>query len=212
MTSLLVSLLLVADAGAAPDALADPRAIDRACNAAEKYVNKHESEGHIVADVSDAVLPKSGEGVWRNFKNPKDLKDAGTDGSAPNTQATVWIAPGGITYVAAFFQSDSGDWAHFVESCYRADGTLARTESTYNTFLADEEDGVSRVRMRHYDASGKNVLRSKQKVLNLQTRKPFPKARFSDEQEPLYPQRTLLPFWDAVREVLPPPVGGGPAP
>jgi len=66
--------------------------------------------------------------------------------------------------------------------------------------------------MRYYDASGKNVLRSKQKVLNLQTRKPFPKARFSDEAEPLYLQRTMLPFWHAVREVLPRPAGGGPAP
>jgi len=204
LTSLLIITLLAADAGAPPDALADPRAIDRACDAAQKYATKHESEGHIVADVSDAVLPKTGQGTWQNFKSAKDLKGVGT-GGAPNTQATVWLVPGGVIYVDIFFQSESGDWAHFVDYCYRGDGTLARTFSTYNTFLSDEEDGVSRVRTRHYDAHGKQVGRSKQKVLNLQTKKPFPKARFADEPEPLYPEIESLPFWEVVREVLPRP-------
>lgn len=201
MTPLLVSLLLAADAGAAPDALADPRAIDGACNAAEKYANKHESEGHIVADVSEEVLPKTGQGSWKIFKTSKEMEGANAEG-APNTQARVWLAPGGVTYVDIFFQSDSGDWAHFVDYCYRGDGTLARTISTYNTFLSEDEDGVSRVRTRHYDATGK-VLRTKQKLLNLQTKRPAPRARFPDEPEPLFAKVKDLPFWSVVREALP---------
>ena len=202
MTALLVSLLLVADAGAAPDALADPRAIERACKAACNYTAKHVADGLVVADVSEEVLPKTGQGSWKIFKTQKEMKGAGAEG-APNTQARVWVAPGGVTYVDMLFQSDSGDWAHFVDYCYRGDGTLARTASTYNTFLADEPDGVSRVRTKYYDASGKQVLGTKRKVLNLQTRKPFPKARFEDEPEPLFPKVEDLPFWEVVREALP---------
>jgi len=201
MPSLLLFILLAADAGAAPDALADPGAIERACKAACNYTAKHFAAGLIVADVSEEVLPKTGQGAWKIFKTSKEMEGAGAEG-APNTQARVWVAPGGVTYVDMFFQSDSGDWAHFVDYCYRSDGTLARTESTYNTFLSEDQDGVSRVRKRDYDATGK-VLRSKQRVLNLQTKKPAPKARFPDEPEPLFPKLEELPFWNVVREALP---------
>ena len=109
---------------------------------------------------------------------------------------------GGLTYIDAFFQSDSGDWAHVVDYCYRSDATLARTISTYNTFLSGGEDGVSRVRTRHYEATGK-MLDSKQKVLNLKTKKPFRKARFSDLDEPAFQNLDDVPFWIVVKDALP---------
>ncbi len=202
MVSLPLIVLLAADpaADSVAAAMTEPREVDQACDSAEKYADGHESEGNIVADVSGAVLPRKGKGLWKVFKSPKDLEGAGEDG-APNSQARVWFVPGGVMFVDAFFQSDSGDWAHFVDYCYRPDGTLARTISTYNTFLSGDEDGISRVRTRHYDLNG-NVIDSKQKVLNLKTKKPSRKAKFSDSREPMFFKREDLPFWELVRDGL----------
>jgi len=38
--------------------MTEPGDIDEACDAAEKFAGEHESEGRIVADVSDAVRPQ----------------------------------------------------------------------------------------------------------------------------------------------------------
>jgi hypothetical protein len=47
--------------------------------------------------------------------------------------------------VTTFTTSSSGEWGHFVDYCFRADGTLALTRSTLNTFLGGEHC-VRRVR------------------------------------------------------------------
>jgi len=199
MTGLFLFFLLAAEPVTAGPGLLAPREIDVACDAGEKFASGHESEGRLVADVSDEVLPKKGQGTWKVFKTAKEMQSASANG-APNTQARVWVAPGGVTIVEAIFQSDSGDWAHFVDYCYRTDGTLARTVSTYNTFEADDEDGVSKIRTRHYDAAGK-VVRSKQKVLNLQTKKAY-RGKFADQQELVFTTLDGLPFWSVVKDGL----------
>jgi hypothetical protein len=199
MVWLLVSVLFADQAATKPDdSLADPGQIDGACDAAEEYANQHESAATIVADVSDAVLPKKGQGVWKAFRTTKELQGARRDGGAPNTQARVWIVPSGLTFVDAFFQSDSADWGHFVAYCYRVDGTLARTISTHNTFLEGGEDGIRGVRTRHYARDGK-ILQGTQQVLNLRTKKPLAKAKFPGAKEPLFFKREDLPFWSRVR-------------
>jgi hypothetical protein len=176
--------------------MVESRDIDRACDSAAKYANRHESAARTVADVSGAVLAKKNEGTWKVFKNPKEMEGVGDDG-APNSQARVWVTPDRMTFVDAFFQSGSGDWAQFVAYCYRPDGTLARSKSTYNTFLTEDGDGVSVIRVRHYDPTGK-IVGSQQKVLDLKTKKPVHKARFGDQPEPLFLKTEDLPFWALV--------------
>jgi hypothetical protein len=216
-TMISLAVMLIAAVGAAADAgtaamtqptpaMTQPAEIDQACDPAEKYANAHEARGRLVGDVSDAVQPKKGEGVWKVFRRAKDLDDASEDG-APNTQARVWIRPGGIMYVEATFQSASGDWVQYVDYCYRPDGSLARTKLTYNTFLSDVEGGVSGLRTRHYDPSGQ-VLDSKQKVLSLETKKRVPKSKFPDDEEPVFFKRDELPFWERVKDLV---AGAGPA-
>jgi len=158
----------------------------------------------VFADVSDQVMARKGQGKWREFRGPADMKDAGQEG-APNTQALVWRSRDGVLFVRMFFQSGSGDWAHFADHCFRSDGTLARftdTLSTFNAGLLDEEiegnndGGVSRVRIKHFSPDG-TVLKERSRLLDLKTRRPV-KRSFVDQDDIAYRRISDLPFFDLL--------------
>jgi hypothetical protein len=203
MIALLVTAMfeLSSQPGVSSVAMNTKRDIDRACNSAAGYGDKNESSVRIVADVSEGVLPRKGEGKWKRFARTKDMEGVGEEG-APNTQIRVWRTPDGIAFVEAYYTSGSGDWAQFLDSCYRPDGTLARSTSIYNSFLTEtEEGGVRRVRVRHYDSNGK-IADTTRRVENIQTGKPAPKARFGDVEEPVALRLEDLPFWTLVGDGL----------
>ena len=153
--------------------------------------------------MSDEVLPTVGKGHWREFPSVKTLETAGKDSAAHgrnlNTSAYVWSRQDGSILVSAFFQSGSGDWAHFVQYCYRPDGTLARSESTLNTFYAEDGKGpLQRVRVRYYDPAG-GILHSSVIVSDLRTKKPDPTREFLDQEEPAYTSKGALPFFKGAK-------------
>jgi hypothetical protein len=113
--------------------------------------------------------------------------------------AQVWPREDGATAISMSLTSGSGDWFHFVEYCFRADGTLARLNSTLNTFNAVDKDpekdtdGASRQRDRYFDASGKQI-KVRKRVLDLKTKRPAPTLQVMDDEEPIYKTAAALPF------------------
>ncbi len=139
-----------------------------------------------------------GKGRWVEFKREPDL-NAAIKADHVFDIAQVWSREDGAIAVSMRLSSGSGDWFHFVEYCFRADGTLARLNSTLNTFNAVDKDpekdvsGASRRRDRYFDASGKQI-KVKKRVLDLQTKRPAPSLQVMDDEEPIYKTAAALPF------------------
>jgi hypothetical protein len=210
MRIILLSLVSLVMGGASQAAGVEPAApsqaaldtiagVDHRCRAAAGKTKT--KPDRVFADTSEKRGSRSGEGSWREFPNPDALKGIGEDG-APNTQAFVWRFADGVVFVQLFFQSGSGDWAHFADHCFRADGTLARVESTLNTFnagLLDEEfekgneGGVSRIRTKYFDRDGR-LLRKTSRLLDLATKKPIRRS-FMDQDDIIFKVMSALPFY-----------------
>lgn len=138
-------------------------------------------------------------GGWIEFKREQDL-NAAVKTDHVFEMAQVWSRDDGATAVSMRFTSGSGDWFHFVEYCFRVDGTLARLHSSLNTFNAadkdpeKEVDGAIRVRDRYFDSSGKQIKVTK-RILDLQSERPALTVQImDDEKEPIYNAAVNLPF------------------
>lgn len=149
-----------------------------------------------------------GKGRWVEFKREPDL-NAAVRAEHVFEIAQVWRREDGATAVSMRLTSRSGDWFHFVEYCFRADGTLARLNSTLNTFNAVDEDpekdvgGASRRRDRYFDASGKQI-KVRKRVLDLQTKRPAPTLQVMDDEEPICETAAALPFSALLKGLRPP--------
>jgi hypothetical protein len=141
------------------------------------------------------------KGRWAEFKRESDLNGAVKAGRVYDL-AQVWSREDGATAVSIRLSSASGDWFHFVEYCFRADGTLARLNSTLNTFNAvypEKDDvGATRERDRYFDARGKQIKVTK-RVLDLKTKRPAPTIQFMDDKEPIYKTAAALPFFRLLK-------------
>jgi hypothetical protein len=197
----MIALLSVALLAAATTTNGAPspevQGIDAQCKAATKLDEAHQERYRAFADVSQAILPAANEarGSWREFKTRDELRTFAQTGAAPNTQASMWSAPGGTTIAQVYFQSDSGDWSQDVEYCFRADGTLARLTGALSNYAADVEGE----RTIHFDARGA-VLSTAGKARALETRKPLPTLDGLDTP-PVDPTVASLPFLAAARSV-----------
>ncbi len=170
-------------AGGAPDQVGD---IDRSCKAIE---DRKDLSVRRFGCVAPDPMKK---GKWREFIDAKSLEKVESDvfevaelRSLPREGSTVGME---IT-------SGSGDWALFVQYCYRADGTLARSFATLNTFLTadDTSEGVSRERTRWFDPKGRQI-KVTSAIRGLSTKRKQPKRQFMRHDEPIYRKLTVLPF------------------
>lgn len=114
-----------------------------------------------------------------------------TPKSAENLYETaeVWTRQGKVVAVNFFLTSPSGDWAHFITYYFRDDGTLARIKAQLNTFYGN----VSVLRDRYYDPNLK-LLKSTQRYLDLESKKPVKRPDFMDQPIPIYSKVSTLPF------------------
>jgi hypothetical protein len=174
-----------------------PPSIDTFCDPLAKHADRRENVPRIFADLSDHDTDK--EPQWRPLKDKAELDRRATDDGV-YTQAFVWKQPRG-TFVLMYFTSPSGDWAEYGAYCYRADGSLARSVSTLNTFNVnvdrDEDAPVSRIRTKYLASSGR-VLQSRTRVVNKKTGKPT-KVSFMDQEEAVYRTLADLPFAALLR-------------
>lgn len=142
-------------------------------------------------------------GRWTEFAREHDL-NAAIKKDHVFDFAQVWSREDGALAISTRLTSGSGDWFHFVEYCFRPDGTLARVHSTLNTFNAvDEEDpeteahGASRERQRYFDTDGSQIKVTKS-IRDLETQRPAPKLQIMDDQEPIYKKVFALPFYELI--------------
>ena len=194
------SMTVLLAAALASRAAETPSSIDTFCLPLAKYTERKQSIPQILADLSNPEADKAAR--WRSLKNKADLDRHAKEDNA-YTQAFMWTQAGG-TAVIMYFTSPSGDWAEYDNYCYRADGSLARSVSTLNTFNAySEEDDqlvVSRIRTRHFAADG-SILKDRTRVVDKKTGRQT-KVPFQDQETPIFKSIRDLPFASLLRRGL----------
>jgi hypothetical protein len=124
---------------------------------------------------------------WAEFKTVRQEVQANLEDSAH-----VWLRDGKVVAARFSFTSSSGDWYHYVDYYFRADGTLAKIHAQLNTFAAPD-GGISVVRDKFYSSSGK-LLHTATRFLDLQSQKPRKRGEFMDQPIPVYKTARELPF------------------
>lgn len=133
-------------------------------NAYSKRVDsgfQDEKKPHLVfADVSQSAKPK-----WRKFVSSAALEKF-REGTETYTIANNWMKNGKVVLTIFTLFSESGDWAKYVHSYFRHNGTLAKVETDYRTFHGDFHYSEK----LYFDERGK--LLAKDKVFkDLETKK-----------------------------------------
>jgi hypothetical protein len=174
---------------AAGGASSELKAINGPCDAAAKLEEAQRQQPRAFADLSGSVRPGPGDtgGKWRSFKSAADLKAYAEKAGPPNTQASMWTAPGGTAIAEVRFQSEAGDWADTVEYCFRPDGTLARVDALLENITAE----VTVHRTTHYGAGGAQ-LSTHARATDWEGKR-LKKADTSGKV-PVYPTLASLPF------------------
>ena len=89
-----------------------------------------DKNGHelVFAEVSRNAKPK-----WRKFVSAAALEKFRED-TETNKIANSWMRNGKLVLTIFTLFSESGDWAKYVHSYFRHNGTLAKVETDYRTF------------------------------------------------------------------------------
>lgn len=138
---------------------------------------------------------------WQRFDSEEDLEK--TEAETPlYTTAHNWLKNGKIIRSNFYFTSPSGDWAHFVNHYFRADGSLAFIESEARTFYGE----LIILKTRYFDRKGR-LLKKTIRYKDLFTKKPIkPKKEYLETVDSLvsgenyFKKTSQLPFADLVRK------------
>jgi len=160
-------------------------AIGSYAKAIDQFTRRNPGKGRFFGNVAGA---EDEQDKWRAFKSAKQMAKAD-----PYESASVWLKDGKVVAADFSFTSPSGDWYHFVNYYFRADGTLAKIHAQLNTFAA-ADGGLSVVRDEFYDSRGK-LLRTSTRYLDLKSQKPRKRADFMDQPIPAYQTVRDLPFY-----------------
>lgn len=167
-----------------------------------KTVNKFikNKKPHLVfADTSDYEAESKSK--WQKFKSADALEKFRTRNET-YIIAYNWLQNGKIVQSSFTLFSPSGDWAHYVTHYFRADGTLAKVESDYRTFMGD----FIILENLYFDKRGKNI---KKTVAYKDLRTGKPKQPSKDDLQgdlPLinetdyYKKTSKLPFANLLRK------------
>jgi len=173
--------------------------VDRICDAAWKRARSSQDNAKIFAVIrtpGNPGTPDTSNG-WHPVASFEELqasvsKAAESEEMAVYGQAFVWDLPGHSLVVTMFHTSSSGDWEHYVDYCFRANGTLATVESTLTTFFA-AKGPVLRIRKHRFDEKGRELW-VRTSVYDAKTREPLKDAQFADQDEDIFEARAHLPF------------------
>jgi hypothetical protein len=163
------------------------RLVERYANQVERVVNNRRQPFRIFADTSSAT--EDSPSKWKEFRNETEL-DAASTGENLMEQARIWTVDQKIAGVKLMLTSPSGDWAHFVDYYFRADGSIAKIRGRLNTFYGN----VSVIRSQYYSTTGK-LLQSSTLYFDLTTQRRLRKPKeFFDQPVPVYLKVDHLPF------------------
>ena len=171
MRTITFFLLLTICVGAGPSPRDELAAASAYCQDVERLTQQSPSSMRFGADAQ----------AWREYyDNAETFNDA----------AYVWLREGKIVAVNLTQQNESGDWVHYVNHCFRPDGSLARLKAVFNTFHGN----MSVERERVYDSRGR-LLRSRTKYLDLKERKPRrPGPDYKEHEFTVFRSVKELPF------------------
>jgi hypothetical protein len=153
----------------------------------DSYVKSNEKSARIFADVSSGTSNEQAK--WREFKTEQEREKADT-GDNLNENAYVWARDGKVIGANFTFQSPSRDWVNYTMYYFRSDGTLAKSDSTLNTFAGD----ITVIRQDYYNSNGK-LLKGTTHCKDLKTQKFKACGNFQDSPAPLYKTVSELPFY-----------------
>jgi hypothetical protein len=136
-----------------------------------------------------ASLSANGEATpWREY-DYDDLQ-ARLQTLGTNQVAEFWQREDGAVFVQTTFTVDTGDWNQNVRYCFQADGSLARTQFTMNSFAGDE--GMRGFRVRYFSAGGRQIFMTSE-TREIESDEKRSENEFQ-EQEPIYRTVSALPF------------------
>ena len=125
---------------------------------------------------------------WAEFKTVRQEVQANLEDSAH-----VWLRDHKVVAAKFSFTTPSGDWYHYVDYYFRADGTLAKIHAQLNTF-ASPDGGIIVVRDKVYGSGGK-LLHTATRYRDLKSQKPRKRGEFMDQAIPVYQTVRDLPFY-----------------
>jgi hypothetical protein len=163
LVAVLLTFVVVPVYAAAQSGKPAIREIDAYVKTVDAIVKRHKDPDRVFADPADM---NSSREKWRRFASVKAL-DRFRKKSETYSIAYNWLGSGKIVASNFTLFSASGDWAKYVNHYFRPDGTLARVDTDYRTFMGD----FVVLRSRYFDSKGKQIA-SSVKYLDLTTRKP----------------------------------------
>ncbi len=137
-----------------------------------------------------ASMEQEAKDDWRGFRTAKERDKATTDDNLFET-ADVTLRDGKVLLVKFMFTSPSGDWAHYIDACYRTDGTLARAVAELRTF-----NGNMRVVRTIYFSTKGRESKSQTSYFDLDNgkKKQPTQGSFLDQEPTLFLKTAELPF------------------
>jgi len=171
--------------------------VDQICTRAQRRAQRSPTLAQIFAAISAPETTFAGfrlDDTWQALARQSDLQALFTSvsnvaDSALYNQAFAWDLPGNSLFVTTVATSSSGDWAHTVDYCFRADGSLALVTSTLSTVYGT----ALRSRTRRFLPNGR-PLWVRGSLAHLSTGEARHDTDFRDQEEPIYLTRALLPF------------------
>jgi hypothetical protein len=157
----------------------------------DNFVKSKVTTERVFANVASGKNAQTSS--WREFKSEDERKAADT-GDNLNESAYVWLRDGKVVGANFTFQSPSRDWAQFVMYYFRVNGTLAKSDSTLNTF----NGGITVLRQDYYDSKG-ILLKGTTHCKDLKTQQFKPCGDFQDRPAPLYKKVSDLPFYRLLK-------------
>ncbi len=165
--ALLFLALSFAFDAAAQSTASQVKTINTYCKQIDTVQKRRKTPELVYANTADENANKA---KWRKFASEKAL-DKFREGSETYDIAYNWRSGGRLIASNFTHFSPSGDWVKYVNHCFRSDGTLARVETDYRTFMGD----FKVIRNRYFNARGKQIS-SSVKYLDLQSGKPKDKG------------------------------------
>lgn len=158
----------------------------------DKFVKSKVKTERVFANVASGT--KNEASAWREFKSEDERKKADT-GDNLNESAYVWERDGKVIGANFTLQGTSRDWAQFVMYYFRGDSTLAKSDSTLNTF----NGGITVIRQDYYDSKG-ILLKGTTHCKDLKTQQPKPCGDLQDRPAPFYKTVSQLPFYRLLKK------------
>lgn len=137
--------------------------IDTYCKSVEKFTIAQEKAALIFADTSG---DEGGKPKWKKFAS-QEAHEKFRESSETYEIAYAWRRNSRLVAANFTYFSESGDWAKYVNHCFRADGSLAKVSIDYRTFYGD----FILLKDMYFSTAGR-LLKVKSKTLDLTTHEP----------------------------------------